>query len=449
MAITEIEQTTAERGLTARMTAARLLAAIVDASTSLDGLTDSTNGHPRFLALDSKDRSLVRAMLVTALRFRCTIDCLIEDRLDRPLPGNAHALKHILHIAATQILFLDVPDSAAVNLAVSHAKSDPRTRRFAKLVNAVLRGIVRRKKHQLQPALDKVIDAPDWFRDRLKEIYGNDRANEIFRAHRHEAPVDFTVKAYAEHWAEALGGKVLATGSVRVERPASSIPDLPGFQDGAWWVQDTAASLPVRLLGAVEALHVADLCAAPGGKTAQLAHAGADVTAFDISANRLKRLETNLLRLNLNAEIINLDLLKTETDRLFDAVLLDAPCSSTGTVRRHPDIPWVKSAADVEKLAGVQLKFLQRAATLVKPGGRLVFSNCSLDPREGEELYRQFLRDTPAVENDPVIPGEIAGIDDWITQDGTLRTTPAGLQLETPGISGLDGFFAARMRRVH
>lgn len=430
------------------MTAARLLAAIVDARTSLDGLTDNSNGHPRFLALNARDRALVRAMLVTALRFRRTIDRLIEDCLDRPLPANAHALKHVMHIAAAQILFLDVPDSAAVNLAVSHAKSDPRTRRFAALVNAVLRGITRRKHRRLQPALDKVIDAPDWFCRRLKDVYGDQQASAIFTAHRHEAPVDFTVKSDPDHWAEQLAGTVLPTGSVRVGRPAAAIADLPGFKEGAWWVQDTAASLPARLFGPVDGLQVADLCSAPGGKTAQLAHAGAKVTAFDISANRLKRLEANLSRLGLEAEIVNIDLQKYETDRRFDAVLLDAPCSSTGTVRRHPDIPWVKSPEDIDKLAGVQFRLLKRAAELVKPGGRLIFSNCSLDPKEGEDLYDRFLQDMPNVENDPIRPGEVSGTGDWITARGTLRTTPAGLQLETPETSGLDGFFAARMRRV-
>lgn len=448
MTATDIDHSSGERGLAARKTAARLLAAIVDARTSLDGLTDNSTGHPRFLVLDARDRALVRAILVTALRFRCTIDKLIADRLDRPLPANAHALKHVLHIGAAQILFLDVPDSAAVNLAVAHAKSDPRTSRFGALVNAVLRGVARRKDRRLQPTLDKLIDAPDWFSRRLSEVYGHRQARAIFEAHRLEAPVDFTVKSDPDHWAGKLAGRVLPTGSVRVGRPAAAIADLPGYEQGAWWVQDTAASLPARLFGPVEGLHIADLCAAPGGKTAQLAHAGAKVTAFDISANRLKRLEANLSRLGLEAEIVNIDLLKEKTDRRFDAVLLDAPCSSTGTVRRHPDIPWVKSPEDIDKLAGVQRRLLERAVELVRPAGRLVFSNCSLDPREGEDLFDRFLREMPMVEADPIRPGEVSGADDWITAQGSLRTTPAGLQLETPDISGLDGFFAARMRRA-
>ncbi|RVB22869.1 RsmB/NOP family class I SAM-dependent RNA methyltransferase, partial [Mesorhizobium sp. M7A.F.Ca.CA.004.05.1.1] len=218
--------------------------------------------------------------------------------------------------------------------------------------------------------------------------------------------------------------------------------------EGGWWVQEAAASLPARLFGDVAGLRVADLCAAPGGKTAQLIVAGAKVTAVDTSKNRLVRLTQNLERLGLSAEIVQADLLKYEPEELFDAVLLDAPCSSTGTVRRHPDVPWTKTSADVEKLADLQRRLLARAVTLVKPGGRIVFSNCSLDPLEGEDLYHAFLAGTPEVANDPLRQGEIAGIDSFLTPQGTLRTTPADLELGVPERSGLDGFFAARMRRA-
>ncbi len=195
-------------------------------------------------------------------------------------------------------------------------------------------------------------------------------------------------------------------------------------------------------------LRVADLCAAPGGKTAQLVLAGADVTALDTSKNRLARLRQNLERLGLDARTAQADLLEYEPETSFDAVLLDAPCSSTGTVRRHPDVPWTKTPADIEKLAALQARLLARAVTLVKPGGRIVFSNCSLDPLEGEALYRDFLARTPDVAADPVRPGEFAGLDPYLTPEGTLRSTPAGMDLGAPGISGLDGFFAARLRRA-
>jgi 16S rRNA (cytosine967-C5)-methyltransferase len=435
-------------GLAARKAAARLLAAVIDAKTPLDGLTDHENGHPQYKALDPRDRALVRAILVTALRYRMTIAGLLARRLEKPLPPNATALSHIFHVAAAQILFLDIPDSAAVDLAVTHAKSDPRTQRFSGLVNGVLRTLVRSKQAELAAALAATDEAPKWFSDRLKAAYGVDKARQILAAHRYEAPVDFTVKADPALWAEKLGGIVLPTGTVRVGKLSASVPDLPGFADGAWWVQDAAANLPARLFGDIEGLRIADLCAAPGGKTAQLILAGAKVTAVDTSRNRLVRLTQNLERLGLAAEIVQVDLLNYKPEELFDAVLLDAPCSSTGTVRRHPDVPWTKTVADVDKLADLQARLLDRAVTLVKPGGRIVFSNCSLDPLEGEELYRAFLAGTADIVDDPIRIGEIAGIDAFLTPQGTLRTTPTDMALESPEISGLDGFFAARMRRA-
>jgi 16S rRNA (cytosine967-C5)-methyltransferase len=435
-------------GLAARKAAAKLLAVVIDAKTPLDGLTDNDNGHPHYLSLDMRDRSLVRAILTTALRFRVSIGKLLSRRLERPLPPNATALQHILHVAAAQILFLDIPDSAAVDLAVTHAKSDPRTARFAALVNGLLRSLARGKDEELAPTLATTLDAPAWFADRLTSAYGKDKAVAILAMHTVEAPVDFSVKSNAELWAERFGGIVLPTGGVRVEKLAANVSDLPGFAEGEWWVQDAAASLPAGLLGDVAGKTVADLCAAPGGKTAQLVLTGADVTAIDASKNRLTRLAHNLERLRLEAKIVQADILNYAPDELFDAILLDAPCSSTGTVRRHPDVPWTKSPADIEKLAALQARMLAAAVRLVKPGGRIVFSNCSLDPSEGEELYRAFLAGTTNVEHEPIRPGEIADADEFLTGEGTLRTTPADMQLGSPGISGLDGFFAARFRRT-
>lgn len=435
-------------GLAARKAAARLLAAVIDARTPLDGLTDNDNGHPQYRALDSRDRALVRAILAAALRHRMTIAGLLSRRLEKPLPHNATVLSHILHVASAQILFLDIPDSAAVDLAVTHAKSDPRTVRFSGLVNGVLRTLARAKDAELADALTATADAPKWFSDRLETAYGAATARSIMAAHRCEAPVDFSVRSDPDAWAGRLGGIVLPTGTVRVEKLDASVTELPGFGEGAWWVQDAAASLPARLFGDIGGRRVADLCAAPGGKTAQLILAGAKVTAIDASGNRLARLAQNLDRLGLSADIVQADLLEYEPQELFDAVLLDAPCSSTGTVRRHPDVPWTKTPADIEKLADLQRRLLTRAVTLVRPGGLIVFSNCSLDPREGEELYSAFLAETAGVAGDPIRPGEVACIDGFLTPQGTLRTTPAGMDLGAPALSGLDGFFAARMRRI-
>jgi 16S rRNA (cytosine967-C5)-methyltransferase len=443
-----VDDSVATPGLPARRAAARLLAAVIDKKTPLDGLTDDEHGHPDYRALDPRDRGLVRAILATALRYRMTISALIERRLDRPLPANATTLAHILHVAAAQILFLDVPDSAAVNLAVMHAKAEPRTARFSGLVNGVLRELVRRKGRALPAALSEATDAPVWFVERLETAYGPDAARAILAMHRAEAPTDFTVKSDPAHWAEVFGGFVLPTGSVRVPHLDRAVTDLPGFADGQWWVQDAAAALPARMLGDVAGNRVADLCAAPGGKTAQLATAGAKVTAIEASANRLRRLASNLGRLGLDAEIVEADLTKFTPPTLFDAVLLDAPCSSTGTVRRHPDVPWTKSPDDIAKLAAVQARLLSHAADMVAPCGKLVFSNCSLDPAEGEDMVARFLEDRTDFRRDPVRPGEIPGADAFIDASGDIRTTPAGFPADDPSHAGLDGFFAARFRKI-
>ncbi len=429
-------------GLAARRTATKLLAAVVDARTPLDGLTDNEHGHPHYLALEPRDRALVRAILGAALRRRGSLEAAISKRLKSPLPPNASTVSHILHVGAAQILLLDVPDSAAVDLAVDMAKADPRAARFAALVNAVLRGIARDR----AAGLTEADDVPAWYRDMLLEAWGAGRTRDILAAQRLEAPTDFTVRGDPRRWADAFGGIVLPTGSVRVAR-SGSIPELPGFADGHWWVQDAAAALPARLLGDVDGLQVADLCAAPGGKTAQLVLAGGRVTAVDISANRLRRLRQNLERLRLPVEVAEVDILDWQPAERFDAVLLDAPCSSTGTVRRHPDIPWTKTPADIDRLADLQRRLLDRAVTFARQGGRIVFSNCSLDPREGENLVAAFLRETPAVVADPILADELPGLTGCVTGEGWLRTTPADMDLGDPAISGMDGFFAARFRR--
>lgn len=435
-------------GLPARMAAAKLLSAVVDKHAHVDGLTDGQGGNPSYLALEDRDQLLVRAILHAALRHRRTIEALIATRLERPLPAKAQALVHLLHVGAAQILFLDVPDSAAVDLAVSHAHADPRTARFSGVVNGVLREIARRKERALPAALAAHQDAPDWLIERLEAVYGAPETAAILEAHRQEAPTDFTVRSDAALWAETLGGIVLPTGSVRVGRLSAPVPSLPGFEEGAWWVQDTAASLPARLFGDVNGLRIADLCAAPGGKTAQLALPGAKVTAVEKSASRARRLEENLKRLGLSVELKIADLFDLDPAEGFDAVLLDAPCSSTGTIRRHPDIAWTKTPEDIAKLADLQFRMAAHAIRLVRPGGVLVFSNCSIDPLEGEAVARRLVEEVKECVPDPIIAGEVPGIDAFITPEGYLRTTPSGLWLDDPRLSGLDGFFAARFRRA-
>lgn len=432
-------------GLAARQCATRLLGAVIEKHTSLDGLTDNSNGHPQYMALDDRDRSLVRAILGAALRNRGTIEAAIGQLIDRPLPENAVALRHLLHVAVAQILYLDLPDRAAVDLAVTAANNDPRNRRFASMVNAVLRRLSREKDNSTAG----VSNVPAWFEDSLIAAYGKDKARAILDIQTKEPPIDLTVKGNPQVWAEKLGGVALPTGSVRLATVDGALTALPGFAEGEWWVQDTAASLPAKLFGDIKGKRVADLCAAPGGKTAQIALAGANVTALDLSANRLKRLRSNLERLHLSAETVEANLSAYQPAEPFDAILLDAPCSSTGTVRRHPDVPWTKTPEDISKLAQLQAKLLDHAVTIVRPGGIVVFSNCSLDPLEGEKVANDLLAKNPAIELVPVTRDEVGGLAELITKEGFVRSTPADLFHENPALSGMDGFFAARFKRKY
>ncbi|WP_419907034.1 RsmB/NOP family class I SAM-dependent RNA methyltransferase [Hoeflea sp.] len=433
-------------GLSARRAAAKLLAAVIDKRTPLDGLLDPVGGNPAFRDLEAADQALVRAMLLSALRHLPVIEAVLSRLVDRPLPGGARALTHLLTIAATQILYLDVPDHAAVDLAVEQANTDPRNRRYAALVNAVLRRLGREKDRLLPEIAAETVNAPPWFHERLERAYGP-LSEEILAAHLAAPPVDLTVKNDPQAWADRLGGIVLPTGTVRLRPFDGPVTQLPGFAEGEWWVQDAAASIPARLFGDIKDARIADLCAAPGGKTAQLIAAGARVTAVDLSRNRLKRLSENLHRLQLDAEIVQGDILKWQPEAAFDAILLDAPCSSTGTVRRHPDIPWTKSPADIEKLAALQERMLRHALTLVRPGGSVVFSNCSLDPAEGEDMVEGVLKTLPEIARKPVRPVDLPGLEEAITPRGEVRTHPAMLKGETPQLSGMDGFFAAVLVR--
>ena len=433
-------------GLAARQAAARLLSAVTESRASLDGLLDPAGGNPAFTGLGDQDRLLVRAILLSALRHLQVIDAFIDRLVDNPLPEGAKALRQVLRVAAAQILYLDVPDRAAVDLAVTQADSDPRNRRFAGLVNALLRRMGREKETLLPEIAATTPDFPEWFESRLRRSYAAD-ADAILSILSEPPAIDLTVKTNAAGWAARLGGVVLPTGSVRIARPEGPVSGLEGYEDGAWWVQDAAASLPAQLFSKLEGLEIVDLCAAPGGKTAQLALAGARVTACDQSATRLERLRGNLARLGLDVATQLTRAQDLVAPGGFDGVLLDAPCSSTGTVRRHPDIPYTKGPEDIMRLARVQRDLLDHAAGLVRPGGELVFSNCSLDPEEGEEMVAGFLTDHPAWRIRPVDPGRWPGLEAAITAKGEVRTHPAMLGNDDPRLAGLDGFYAVVLVR--
>lgn len=430
----------AKPGLPARMAAVKLLSAVVEQKTSLDGMMDEEHGNPAYSALGPADRALVRAILNSCLRQLTRIDAIFDRFLDKPLPDGARNLRHILSVAAAQILFLDVPDHSAVDLAVEQARRDPRSARFANLVNALLRRLGREKNTVLAEVSATVPVFPAWFQQRLEAVYGAPAARAIGEACLSPAPVDLTVKSDPNGWAERLGGTVLPTGSVRLPEFQGSVTELEGFPEGEWWVQDAAAAIPAKLFRDLKGKAVADLCAAPGGKTAQLVLLGGHVTAVEQSASRMKRLKGNLARLGMDAEFLQSKLEDLTPEPRYDAILLDAPCSSTGTIRRHPDVFWTKDRADVEKLAGVQARLLRHAFSMLKPGGTLVFSNCSLDPLEGEFLVETFLNDHPEAARIPVRSGDWPGLEGAIDASGDVRTTPAML-------GGMDGFYASVLTR--
>ena len=433
-------------GLAARRVAATVLAQVIDERTPLDALLDASHGMSAFLALDARDRALVRAIATSALRQRGPITRALGRFLDRPLPRGARHLEHLLHVAAAQILYLDVADRAAIDLAVSEA-SDPRSARFKGLVNAVLRRVSENADALRDPPPDFGDVAP-WLAKAWRSDFGRARTLVMIAAQREAPPLDLTVSGEGE----LPEGERLANGTLRT-RTRLPVSQLPGYDDGHWWVQDVAATLPVHLLGNVRGRRVLDLCAAPGGKTMQLAARGARVTAVELVESRLERLRENLARTKLDAALVRADALEVTADALggaFDAVLLDAPCSSTGTIRRHPDVAWTKTPEDVAALAALQERLLVHAATLVAPGGTLLFANCSTLKREGEDLFARF-RERDGIEVAPVDAAEVFGMD-VVTGQGAVRTLPhqavppAGAKAGSGGSPGMDGFFCARMR---
>jgi 16S rRNA (cytosine967-C5)-methyltransferase len=406
---------------------------------ALDELLD---GARELGALEDRDRALVRALVAVVLRRLGTLRHLLGAFLDRG-PPQASRVESALLLGAAQILLLDVPDHAAVDLSVRLVQADRHAARFAGLCNAVLRRVTREGKDRLAALDTSLLDTPDWLMARWSAKYGAATAHAIATANGLEPALDLTVKDDPQYWAEQLGGRVLPTGTVRTIAHGV-VTTLPGFAEGAWWVQDAAAALPARLLGDVRGRRVADLCAAPGGKTAQLAAAGAHVTALDRAPARLKRLQDNLARLKLTAELVCADVAEW-TSEPFDAVLLDAPCSSTGTIRRHPDVPWLKRPDDVTALAGVQRRLIERAAGLTKPGGTLIYCTCSLEPEENENIVAALLACDPSVRRAPFTAAELFGQNEFISVDGDLRTLPCQLPDADQRFAGLDGFYAARL----
>lgn len=431
-----------ERPVSARTVAFELLQAVLGRRRPFDEALAAASGAAGEPGLDERDRAFARLMAATCLRRLGQIDALIRHCLETPLPPRAAAAQDVLRLGACQLVFLGTAPHAAVDQSVALAEAAGQGR-FKGLVNAVLRRLAR-EGGTLAGAQDAArLNTPDWLWETWSEAYGADRCRAIAEAHLAEPPLDLTARRDPQVWAELLPASLLPTGSLR--RPSGgAVSGLQGYDEGGWWVQDAAAALPARLLGEVRGREVVEFCAAPGGKTAQLAAAGARVTAVDRSPTRLRQLEGNLKRLRLEAAAVVADAALWRPPAPVGFVLLDAPCSATGTIRRHPDIARLKRPEDVARLSAVQERLLAAAVEMLAPGGILVYASCSLQPEEGPQQIAKLLAQGAPLEPLPVLPSEAPGLNHAITPDGTLRILPC----HWPELGGLDGFYIARLQRM-
>jgi 16S rRNA (cytosine967-C5)-methyltransferase len=427
-----------DASVVSRRVALDILVACLDKGQPLD---DALARHQGFAGLDPRDRAFVRLLLATTLRRLGEIEEVLGFLIERPLEGANAVGRQVLRLGAAQLLFLGTPPHAAVDTSV-RLVVDAGLPHLKGLANAVLRRVSRDGPALLGDRDPARLNTPQWLWDSWTESYGEEATRAIAAAHLIEAPLDLTPRSNAAFWAGQLAGEVLPTGTIRRDG-GGNVTELAGFAEGAWWVQDAAATLPVRLLGDVSGKSVVDLCAAPGGKTLQLAAAGATVTAIDISARRMIRVGENLARAGLSAELVTADAGKWVTDATFDAILLDAPCSGTGTLRRHPDIAWLKDEEDVGRLTLTQDRLLVRAADLLKSGGTLVYAVCSLQEDEGLARLEALLARDKRLRRIPVEATELPGLADAVTPAGDVRTLPS----MWPERRGLDGFFIGRLQK--
>lgn len=421
-------------GLPARQAALALIRAALERRNGLDEAMATSV----FRDLSVQDRAFARALAMVVLRRMGSLDRALDTRLTRSPPM---AVRELLRIGLAQMLFLDVPDFAAVATTVRLAERDGKLRPYKGLINAVLRGLLR----EPAPEPPDEADIPDWLFRRWAVQFGEAAARATAVAGRTELATDLSLRdpADAAALAEALPAEILPGGGLRAARQGD-VAQWPGFAEGRWWVQDAAAAVPARLLAVRPGETALDLCAAPGGKTLQLAAAGAEVTAVDRSEPRLRRLRENLARTGLKAEVVVADAQTWADPRQFDAVLLDAPCTATGTFRRNPEVLRAARPAEIAKLADVQHRLLDAAAPRVKPGGRLVYCVCSLEREEGETQVLAFLRRHPEFRLEPADPAAAGAPAEALATEGWLRILPG----HWPERGGLDGFFAARMVRA-
>ena len=428
----------ARRPSSPRTIAFDLLTSVLDRQQPLD---EAFERHPGVARLDGRDRAFARHLSATTLRRLGQIDAMIDHALARPLPARAALVRHILRLGVCQLVFLATPAHAAVDSSVDLCRQRGHLA-HASFVNAVLRRLAG-EAAALAAGQDAArLNTPTWLWQSWSAAYGEERCRAIAAAHLQEAPLDLTPRDNADASLLArLGATRLPTGTLR-SVAHGPIPELPGFAEGAWWVQDAAAAIPATFLGPVQGQSIADLCAAPGGKTAQLAQTGARVIAVDRSPARLARLNDNRRRLGLEAASVCADVATWQPEAPVAGILLDVPCSATGTIRRHPDIAWLKSAAEVASLTSIQERLLRHALTLLQPGGRLVYCVCSLQPEEGPGVVNTVLASRPDIEREPIDASDVHGLTELLTADGDLRVLPCHLA----ELGGMDGFYAARLR---
>ncbi|WP_423065900.1 RsmB/NOP family class I SAM-dependent RNA methyltransferase [Devosia sp. CN2-171] len=422
------------------------LALRLKSAEKLDTVLKGANFAPFSVAeiADGRDRALANRLVTVALRRHGQINLMMARYLDRGVPKKSGPFEAILRISLAHLVFLpELGDHSAIFLAVEAAKRDTRSQHLGKLMNAVLRRAqaeAHSLRHLPHEALFPEALGPLW-----RDTYGEDAIEDFADALVGGAPLDLTLRDDDPALIEALNAAPMLADTVRIDERDRPVEALPGYAEGRWWVQDAAAAIPARLLALAPGARVLDLCAAPGGKTAQLLKAGYAVTAIDNDPERVKRMSENFVRLGYTPEVVTADALAYEPEQRFDGILLDAPCSATGTFRRHPEVIWHRDAADIAGRVSLQRRFIERALGWLNPGGVLVYCVCSLEPAEGEEQARWLLgRD--GVENLPVGPEELAGLAGAITQEGFVRTHPG---MPVPGDKGgtLDGFFVARIRR--
>ncbi len=424
----------------------QVLEGIIRDRETLDPALTQAYASERFAELEARDKAFARLVVMTVLRRHGELQHIIDAFLDKPLAAGAERARIILLAGTAELVLLGVQPHAAISLAVELTRLSRKTRHFDRMVNAILRRVAERGAEMLGANSDATVNFPEWMIGRWKAAYGAEKARRIAEHSLREAPLDLTLKGSLGDWPARLQATPVRAATLR--RPAGGrIEDLPGYHEGAWWVQDAAATLPATILRPRPAERVLDLCAAPGGKTAQLCAAGAAVTAVDVSENRMGRLAANLRRLGLSAECIVADAADWQSDEPFDRILLDAPCSATGTIRRHPDILHLKRESDADRLGAIQQRLLGNAAKLLRVGGTLVYCSCSLEPEEGEARIAEFLASHTGFTRQPIAADEIGGEGGWLTPDGDLRTFPYQLQHDEPALSGMDGFYAARLVR--